>query len=156
MSGHRMTNLMFRHGRGCRWPGIADGSHRDPGTRRDHQGRTARYVIDRSPKCVLAIENLQHTCGQHLAGRHQIEVVDLQENPRRSADDQILAVPTLVRKLPQDRRRPTRHRPAFCRPKASAANRRGQVTDAMPSFAGRSRSMSPARHHLGRVYRAPR
>jgi len=59
------------------------------------------YVIDRSPKCVLAIENLQRTCELHLAGRYQIEVVDLLENPRRAADDQILAVPTLVRKLPE-------------------------------------------------------
>jgi circadian clock protein KaiB len=59
------------------------------------------YVIDRSPKCVLAIENLQRTCEQHLAGRYQIEIVDLLENPRRAADDQILAVPTHVRKLPE-------------------------------------------------------
>jgi hypothetical protein len=81
--------------------------------------------------------------------------VDLQENPRGAADDQILAVPTLVRKLPQDRRRPLRHRPAVRRPQASAANRRGHVTDAMPSLAGRSRSMSSARQHVGRAYRAP-
>ncbi len=59
------------------------------------------YVTDHSPKCVLAMENLQRTCEQHLAGRYQIEVVDLLENPRRAADDQILAVPTLVRKLPE-------------------------------------------------------
>ena len=59
------------------------------------------YVTDRSPKCLLAIENLRRTCEQHLAGRYQVEVVDLLENPRRAADDQILAVPTLVRKLPE-------------------------------------------------------
>ncbi|MGO8851274.1 circadian clock KaiB family protein [Mycobacterium sp.] len=59
------------------------------------------YVIDRSPKCLLAMENLQRICEQHLAGRFQIEVMDLLENPRRAADDQILAVPTLVRKLPE-------------------------------------------------------
>ena len=58
------------------------------------------YVIGRSPKCVRAIENLQAACEQHLAGRYRIEVVDLLENPRLAADDQILAVPTLVRKLP--------------------------------------------------------
>ena len=58
------------------------------------------YVTGRSPKCVRAIENLQLTCEQHLAGRYHIEVVDLLENPRLAADDQILAVPTLVRKLP--------------------------------------------------------
>jgi circadian clock protein KaiB len=55
------------------------------------------YIADRSPKCLLAITNLE----EYLAGRYQIEVVDLQENPRRAADDQILAVPTLVRKLPE-------------------------------------------------------
>ena len=59
------------------------------------------YVADRSPKCLLAIANLEDTCETYLAGRYQIEVVDLQENPRRAADDQILAVPTLVRRLPE-------------------------------------------------------
>jgi len=59
------------------------------------------YVADRSPKCQLAIENLERTCEEYLAGRYQIEVVDLQKHPRRAADDQILAVPTLVRKLPE-------------------------------------------------------
>ena len=59
------------------------------------------YVTDRSPKCVLAIENLRRACEQHLAGRYHIEVVDLLEDPRLAADEQILAVPTLVRKLPE-------------------------------------------------------
>ncbi len=58
------------------------------------------YVTGRSPKCVLAIQNLQLACERYLAGRYHIEVVDLLENPRLAADDQILAVPTLVRKLP--------------------------------------------------------
>ena len=59
------------------------------------------YVTDRSPKCLLAIENLRRVCEEHLAGRYRIEVVDLLENPRLAADDQILAVPTVIRKLPQ-------------------------------------------------------
>jgi circadian clock protein KaiB len=59
------------------------------------------YVVGRSPKCLLAVENLRRVCDQHLAGRYRIEVVDLLENPRLAADDQIVAVPTLVRKLPQ-------------------------------------------------------
>jgi circadian clock protein KaiB len=59
------------------------------------------YVTGRSPKCVRAAANLQRACEEHLAGRFHIEVVDLLENPRLAADDQILAVPTLVRKLPQ-------------------------------------------------------
>ena len=58
------------------------------------------YVTDRSPKCLRAIENLQRACEEHLAGRYRIEVVDLLENPRLAAGDQILAVPTVVRRLP--------------------------------------------------------
>ncbi len=58
------------------------------------------YVTGRSPSCLRAIENQRLASEQHLAGRHRIEVVDLLENPRRAADDQILAVPTLVRQYP--------------------------------------------------------
>jgi len=58
------------------------------------------YVTDRSPKCVRAIENLRRACEKDLAGRYTIEIVDLLKNPRRAADDQILAVPTVVRRLP--------------------------------------------------------
>ncbi len=63
------------------------------------------YVADRSPKCVMAFENLQRTCEKYMAGRYEIEVVDLLDNPRRAADDQILAVPTLVRRRPEPVRR---------------------------------------------------
>jgi circadian clock protein KaiB len=59
------------------------------------------YVTGRSPKSVRAAENLQRACEEYLPGRYRIEVVDLLENPRLAADDQILAVPTVVRKLPQ-------------------------------------------------------
>ncbi len=59
------------------------------------------YVTGRSPKSLRAIENLQLACEQYLAGQYHIEIVDLLENPRLAADDQILAVPTLVRKLPE-------------------------------------------------------
>jgi circadian clock protein KaiB len=58
------------------------------------------YVTDRSPKCLRAIENLRRACEKDLAGHYTIEIVDLLENPRRAADDQILAVPTVVRRLP--------------------------------------------------------
>ena len=58
------------------------------------------YVTDQSPKCLRAIENLRRACEEHLAGRYTIEIVDLLENPRRAADDQILAVPTVVRRFP--------------------------------------------------------
>lgn len=58
------------------------------------------YVTGRSPRSLRAIENLRVACEQHLAGRYHIDVVDLLENPRLAADDQILAVPTLVRLHP--------------------------------------------------------
>ncbi len=58
------------------------------------------YVTGRSPKCLRAVANLRQVCEEHLAGRYRIEVVDLLEDPRLAADDQIFAVPTLVRRLP--------------------------------------------------------
>jgi circadian clock protein KaiB len=63
------------------------------------------YVTGRSPKSLRAIENLQRACEEHLAGHYRIEIVDLLENPRLAADDQILAVPTVVRKLPAPMRK---------------------------------------------------
>ena len=58
------------------------------------------YVSGQSPKSLRAIENLRIACEEHLAGQARIEIVDLLDDPRRAADDQILAVPMLVRKLP--------------------------------------------------------
>jgi circadian clock protein KaiB len=58
------------------------------------------YVAGPSPKSVTAFRNLQELCEKHLAGRYHIEVIDLTKNPELAQADQILAVPTLVRKLP--------------------------------------------------------
>jgi circadian clock protein KaiB len=58
------------------------------------------YVAGQSPKSILAFRNLKLICEQHLVGHHQIEVIDLLENPMLAAADQILAIPTLVRRLP--------------------------------------------------------
>jgi circadian clock protein KaiB len=58
------------------------------------------YVAGHTTKSVAAIKNLSSICESHLAGRYSIEIVDLLENPKLAAGDQILAVPTLVRKLP--------------------------------------------------------
>jgi len=58
------------------------------------------YVAGQSAKCVAAVRNLNRFCEEHLAGRYSVEVIDLLENPRLARDDQILAIPTLVRKLP--------------------------------------------------------
>ena len=58
------------------------------------------YVAGQTPKSILALANLKSICEQHLAGRYRIEVIDLLEYPQLAAGDQILAVPTLVRKSP--------------------------------------------------------
>jgi len=59
------------------------------------------YVAGQTAKSIAALENLKRVCEIHLAGRYTIEVVDLLVNPRLAAGDQILAVPTLVRKFPE-------------------------------------------------------
>jgi circadian clock protein KaiB len=63
------------------------------------------YVAGQTPKCLAAIVNLRRICEEHLAGRYRIEVVDLQPNPQLARTDQIVAIPTLVRKLPEPLRK---------------------------------------------------
>jgi circadian clock protein KaiB len=58
------------------------------------------YVAGQTPKSVQALANLKKIGEEHLKGRYKIEIVDLLKNPRLAQGDQILAVPTLVRKLP--------------------------------------------------------
>ena len=58
------------------------------------------YVAGQTPKAVRAFSNLRKICEEHLEGRYTIEVIDLIENPQLGRGDQILALPTLVRKLP--------------------------------------------------------
>lgn len=59
------------------------------------------YVAGQTPRSVTAFNNLKDICEEYLKGQYHIEVVDLMENPTLARGDQILAVPTLVRKLPQ-------------------------------------------------------
>lgn len=63
------------------------------------------YVAGQTPRSVAAFANLKRICEEHLAGRYDIEVVDLVKHPQLAAGDQILAIPTLVRKLPQPLRK---------------------------------------------------
>ena len=58
------------------------------------------YVAGKSPKSLLAIANLQRICKENLDGRYRIEVIDLVEQPHIARKDQIIAVPTLIKKLP--------------------------------------------------------
>jgi circadian clock protein KaiB len=59
------------------------------------------YVAGQTTKSLAAFANLKRICEEHLAGKYSIEVIDLLENPTLARGDQILAIPTLVRKLPQ-------------------------------------------------------
>jgi len=82
---------------------------RSPKTRRTKQAADffdlRLYVAGQTARSLTAIANLQRICEQHLEGRYRIEVIDLLERPQLARGDQILALPTLVRKLPEPIRR---------------------------------------------------
>jgi circadian clock protein KaiB len=59
------------------------------------------YVAGQTPKCLTAFANLKKICEAHLRNQYSIEIVDLLEQPQLAQGDQILAIPTLVRKLPE-------------------------------------------------------
>ena len=59
------------------------------------------YVAGQTPKSLAAFANLKKICEEHLAGQYHIEVIDLLKKPQLASGDQILAIPTLVRKLPE-------------------------------------------------------
>ncbi len=72
-----------------------------PHSRRAKLWQLRLYVAGQTPKALTAFSNLKKICETHLNGRYRIEVIDLMEQPELSKGDQILAIPTLVRKLPQ-------------------------------------------------------
>ena len=88
---------------------IASKSRRgpDPGNRDESAATDGEmwnlrlYVAGQSPKSLRAFSNLKKLCEEHLAGKYHIEVIDLLKSPQLAAGDQILAIPTLVRKLPE-------------------------------------------------------
>lgn len=59
------------------------------------------YIAGQTPKCLIALANLKRICEEYLPGQYQLEIIDLLENPRLAREHEILAIPTLVRKLPQ-------------------------------------------------------
>jgi circadian clock protein KaiB len=59
------------------------------------------YVAGQTPKSITAFANLKKICEEHLSGQYRIEVIDLLKNPQLAKGDQIIAIPTLVRKLPE-------------------------------------------------------
>jgi circadian clock protein KaiB len=70
-------------------------------TAKEEKWELRLYVAGQSPRSLEAFANLKRICEEHLKGKYSIEVIDLLENPQLAKGDQILAVPTLVRKLPE-------------------------------------------------------
>ena len=63
------------------------------------------YVAGQTPRCLTAFANLKEICEEHLDGRYQIKIIDLLVNPQLASGDQILAIPTLVKNLPEPLRK---------------------------------------------------
>jgi circadian clock protein KaiB len=80
--------------------GDADSSSED-----DKPWELTLYVAGQTPKSITALANLTRFCEQHLRGKYRLEVVDLLANPSRAQRDQILAIPTLIRKAPEPTRK---------------------------------------------------
>lgn len=78
---------------------LAGGGPMKPG-RREGFWNLRLYVAGQSMKTIAAVQNLESICEEHIPNRHKIEVVDLLEEPERAEEDQILAIPTLVRRSP--------------------------------------------------------
>lgn len=75
---------------------VAAGASRDP-----DKWELRLYVAGKTVKSVAAFDNLKRLCEEHLPGKYEIEVVDLLQHPQLAKGDQIVAIPTLVRKLPE-------------------------------------------------------
>lgn len=63
------------------------------------------YVAGQTPKSIAALGNLRRICEEHLEGRYRIHVIDLVKNPQLARGDQIVAIPTLIRSVPEPLRR---------------------------------------------------
>lgn len=72
-----------------------------PGMRGDHRRWDLRlYIAGQTPRSKAAYDNLRTLCERHIPGRYRIELIDLLQDPSKARADQILAIPTLIRKLP--------------------------------------------------------
>jgi len=75
-------------------------SERSAKTANDESWELRLYVAGHTPKSIAAFDNLKKICEEQIPGKYHIEVIDLVKNPQLASGDQILAIPTLVRKLP--------------------------------------------------------
>ena len=85
---------------------MTDKSKRRPRTTRQRHAdaeffELRLYIAGQTPRSLAALANLKRICEEHLQGRYRIEVIDLLQHPQLARGDQILALPTLVRKLPE-------------------------------------------------------
>ncbi len=84
---------------------LADVYRPEPAPGGDEVWEMRLYVAGQTRKSLAALSNLTRLCEEHLQGKYRIEVIDLLEQPQRAQGDQILAIPTLVRKLPAPMRK---------------------------------------------------
>jgi circadian clock protein KaiB len=71
-----------------------------PNKPKEEKWKLRLYIAGNTPKSIAALSNLKRYCEQHLNNQYELEVIDLLLNPQLAAGDQILAIPTLVRKVP--------------------------------------------------------
>jgi circadian clock protein KaiB len=76
-------------------------TNRDPDAGDSERWDLRLYVAGQTPKSIAAFSNLKRVCEEYLAGKYKIEVIDLIKTPQLAQGDQIVAIPTLVRKLPE-------------------------------------------------------
>jgi circadian clock protein KaiB len=98
---------MTRTGRAKRARSTPRGARRGAGAERPRGDvwELRLYVAGQTAKSIVALDNLKRICDEHLGGRYRVEVIDLARHPELAARDQILAIPTLVRRVPEPLKR---------------------------------------------------
>ena len=100
-----MSAKLKRPPRAARAKKASPAPRSEPTSDHEEKWHLRLYVAGPTPRSMAALANLKRMCEQHLAGRYSIEVIDLVKQPQLAAGDQIFAIPTLVRKLPEPMKR---------------------------------------------------
>ncbi len=82
-------------------PSLANAEPEQPMAKGGEMFELRLYVAGQTSRSIAALTNLHRICDEHLAGQYRIEIIDLMSNPQRAQHDQIFAIPTLVRRLPE-------------------------------------------------------